>query len=322
MKTLMNLTVFDHDMNRFRDKEDLRSFYQSYGIEGLELQLLWREPLPEKIPAEDIVGIHTRMFPYWLDLWSGNTEALLEEFGTKKNLGLYYEGEEVDCILRRLKGELNRAQELGAKYVVFHVSDCRLSEVYTGQFHYRDEAVIDASCEIINALLDGAEYSFTFLVENLWWPGFRMTDPKLTERLMEGIHTEKKGIILDTGHLMHTNLDLRNEEEGIDYVERILDQHGELCRYIKGLHLHQSITGNYVKTVWKNPPKLKEDFWERLWQCMEHVAKIDQHMPFTTPIANRLIQRIQPDYLNLEYISANREEHAKKLATFRPEPLR
>ena len=53
--------------------------------------------------------------------------------------------------------------------------------------------------------------------------------------------------MLDTGHFLHTNLDLKTQEEGVDYLNQMLDAHGDLVSYIKGIHLQQSLTGDYVK---------------------------------------------------------------------------
>lgn len=194
MKKMINMTVFSHDMDRFESQDALKDFYRSRGLDGLELQVLWNERLPEKIPREDVVGVHLRMFPYWLDFWQNDQKALLNEFDKPENWEVYYEGKDPSCILNRLEKELDMAQALNAEYVVFHVSDCRFTETYHNAFHYSDEAVIDASCEIINTLLDGKNYTFKFLVENLWWPGLTLTRPEMTERLLKGIHTGQKGI--------------------------------------------------------------------------------------------------------------------------------
>ena len=313
MKTLINMTVFDHDMDRFTDKVDLRRFYKTRGLDGLELQVIWNQELPEKVPVEDVVGVHLRMFPYWVDFWKEDESALLSEFDKPENWELYYEGREPSCILKRLQAELNIAEALGAEYVVFHVSDCRFTETYSGQCHYSDEEVIDASCEVINTLLDGRDYSFKFLVENLWWPGLTFTRPEMTKRLMEGIHSFKKGIMLDTGHLLHTNTGLRTEAEGAGYIEKMLDAHGDLCAYIYGVHLQQSLNGAYVERIRKDPPELKEEVWDRFWQCSEHIFNIDSHLPFVAPGVSSLIRRIAPEFLTLELVSADREEHARKL---------
>ncbi len=48
--------------------------------------------------------------------------------------------------------------------------------------------------------------------------GFTFTEPELTRRLLDGIRAERKGIMLDIGHLMNCDTSLRTLEEGADYV--------------------------------------------------------------------------------------------------------
>ena len=38
MKKLINMTVFNHDMDRFENQDALKDFYKSRGLDGLELQ--------------------------------------------------------------------------------------------------------------------------------------------------------------------------------------------------------------------------------------------------------------------------------------------
>ena len=78
--------------------------------------------------------------------------------------------------------------------------------------------MVDAAAELINSLLDGKGYQFEFLMENLWWPGLTLTRPEITERLLSQVHYPRKGLMLDTGHLMHTNWELRSQEEAVDYI--------------------------------------------------------------------------------------------------------
>ena len=68
--------------------------------------------------------------------------------------------------------------------------------------------------EVINTILAGRDWPFAFLVENQWWPGFTFTEPEDTARLLDGIRCPKKGIMLDTGHLMNANTALSTQEEG------------------------------------------------------------------------------------------------------------
>ena len=45
---------------------------------------------------------------------------------------------------------------------------------------------------------------------------------------------------------MNTNPSLRSQEEGIEYILRILDGMGSYRDYIRGIHLHYSLSGEYV----------------------------------------------------------------------------
>ncbi len=83
--------------------------------------------------------------------------------------------------------------------------------------------------------------------------------------------------MLDIGHLLHTNTALRSQEEAVDYVHRILDVHKELCGYIKGVHLHQSLSGKYVRELIQNPPRLEGTYYERLAGIYSHIFSIDTH---------------------------------------------
>ena len=62
--------------------------------------------------------------------------------------------------------------------------------------------------------------------------------------------------MLDTGHLMHTNLELRTQEEAIDYVLEQVQRQEELAGYIRGIHLNQSLTGEFVKEYLSHPRTL------------------------------------------------------------------
>lgn len=130
-----------------------------------------------------------------------------------------------------------------------------------------------------------------------------MTEPELTARLMDGVEYKNKGIMLDTGHLMHTNTALRTQAEALRYIQDMLDRHGALCRFIRGIHLNQSITGAYMRRVAKNPPVLASDYAGRSYQLFEYVFRIDRHKPFTCPGVRALIERVGPEYLTFEFIS-------------------
>ena len=128
-----------------------------------------------------------------------------------------------------------------------------------------------------------------------------MTEPKLTGRLLKGIRYPKKGIMLDTGHLMNANRNLTSQQEGVEYIHKMLDAHGDLCKYIRGLHLHQSVSGAYVRdNTGFLPPDLPQDSVEQYSINYGHIQKIDRHESWTIPEAASIVERLQPDYLTHE----------------------
>lgn len=122
-----------------------------------------------------------------------------------------------------------------------------LRESYIYRYKYTNRQVINAAIEVINTLMSEREYSFDFLVENLWFSGLTMKEPVNTRRLIEGIEYKKKGIMLDVGHYMNTNTRLRTPEQGVEYVHRMLDKHEKagfpITDWIKGIHLQMSLGG-------------------------------------------------------------------------------
>jgi len=69
------------------------------------------------------------------------------------------------------------ARAVGARYVVFHVSNVTVDECLSDRMEHTDEEVCAAAAELINRLNEGRDDPFDFLVENLWWPGLTLTRP-------------------------------------------------------------------------------------------------------------------------------------------------
>ena len=121
--------------------------------------------------------------------------------------------------------------------MVWHVSEADVQETYTFDFQYSDLEVLEAAADVFNAVSMAVPSHITVLFENLWWPGLRLTEPDNVKFFFERIQRKNVGIMLDTGHLMNTNPELRNEEEAADYVCRTVANLGELAGLIKGVHL-------------------------------------------------------------------------------------
>jgi len=310
MKTMFNLTTSYEDLDRFADQKELVEFMD--GFDGVEL-MQFEEDSKDMIPKEKVIGFHMGYFPYWVDFWNRNEAALTKEFDSRENWEHVYGGKDRSAIVNRLKKDLEWAHYYGAEYVVFHVSDARIEETFTLKYQHTDEEVIDATIELINELLKAEDGSIAFLVENLWQPGLSFTRPEMTRRLLEGIQYPNKGIMLDTGHLLHTNLKLRTLEEGLRYIHSLLDEHGQLCKYIRGVHLNQSLTGEYCEEIMKNPPELGNTYEERYGKMFWHAFAVDKHLPFTCDGIKELIERIAPEYLTFEFITADKIRHKEFL---------
>lgn len=168
-----------------------------------------------------------------------------------------YGGDTREALLAHYRRDLENAKKYGAEYVVFHVTDASIPETLRCRFHRTDAEVIDASCELLNLLFDGVTDGPALLLENLWEPGLTMTDPEMTARLLDGVRYANKGIMLDTGHLMHTQPALQNQRQALSYIHTVLDRHGELCKAIRGVHLQQSITGRYMRRIAKTRRNLR-----------------------------------------------------------------
>lgn len=278
----------------------LAEHLRALGIDGVEG--IW-DPAEadETFPAEMLTGCHLIFWPDWLDFYRRNEPELLRKFGSLDILGKIYPGPKPEDLVEAYRRDLNRAIRYGAKYVVFHVSDVSQEETWTYKWLHDDYAVLDASLEIINEILKGVEPTFEFLVENQWWPGFTFTEPTKTEYLLSRINFSHAGIMLDTGHLMNTNPALRSQEEGAEYILQKYRAHGQLRRAVRGLHFHQSISGDYVRGhVGTFPESIPRDYFEGFFANYAHVQRIDRHEPWTVPEAGLVVHEIAPKYLTHE----------------------
>ncbi len=313
MKLSINLTTSPEDLDRFASREELEALLR--GFDGVEL-MYYGEDERKIIPPERIVGFHMSNHNYWLDFWRQDKEALCREFDDLETAKASFGGTlEPEKLVEEFRRDFALAKRFGAQYAVYHVSDAGIRESFTRRYRHSDEEVIDAACEIINAALAGEEdTSVALLLENLWLPGLRFTRPEMTARLLEGIDYPNKGIMLDTGHLLHNELDLRDEAEGVEYVRKLLDAHGALAKAVRGVHLNQSVTGEYAKSMMAQPPELGNTYRERSWKMFSHAYAVDRHQPFTAPgIRELIMERIAPEFLTFEFITDDNAQHAQFL---------
>lgn len=315
MKMLFNFPLYDTCLDDYGTAEGLAQACADLGCDGVEA--IWGDTDYNGPSLRDVtVGYHMTFWPDWLDFWNGDRTSLLRKFGNEAAWKKLYRGETREDMIAEYRRDLERAKGLGAEYIVFHVSDVSIEEGFTYRWLHTDEAVIDASCELINALTDGMDETPAVLVENQWWPGFTFTDPHLTERLLNGIRTENKGIMLDTGHLLSTNTALEDEKQAVAYIHEMLDLHGELSGCIRGLHLHKSLSGEYVRQhTGSLPGDMPEDYEARFIYSYPHILKIDRHEPWTEESIAGAVARMAPEWVNHELAGFGRKVHENAVRT-------
>lgn len=311
----MNFSIYDGMLNRYKDSADIMESIKKGGLNGLEV-IRSGEPDQGKIHPDMVNGIHLYFHIFWMDWWKGDHSRLDAEFDSREQWIEYYGSQDGSAFIDALRADFAYAEEVGAKYVVFHAAEVTLRESYLYEYKYTDEEVIDACIDVINTALDGKEYSFDFLVENLWWSGLTMKDPALTKKLLDGIHHKKKGVLLDTGHYMNTSCELKTPEDAVAYLHEMLDKHEEigLLDEIKGIHCQMSLSGEYVKKQkkeWEESPMNFDEipFYELFRLAYNHACDIDLHLPFVGEGVKELIERIDPKYITFEFQPPTREEY-------------
>ncbi len=314
MVKLVNMSTYDQDLKRFNySSKTMSSFLRKCELDGIEMlnPIMWKE---ESIPQKEIKGVHLKYYPIWLDFWKENKEEVLRQFKTMDKAKQYYGGTTRKAIIEHYKKEIEIATEIKAEYVVFHVSHIELEHAYNYNFTYSDSEVIDATIELVNEIFKDLDTDIMLLFENLWWPGLTLLDKKMVLRLFEGVKYRNKGIMLDTAHLMNTNLYLKDEREGIEYLVKTIENLGELKYLIKGIHLNSSLSGGYVlKEITRNRLE-KPTFEEMNSNILKHIINIDCHKPFHHKDIVKVINMVNPQYVVYEFITSSVEQLEEYIA--------
>ena len=311
-----NFTTCEEDIARFKDQADFEQFLG--GFDGVELMVLGNSA-QTLVEPRHVTGLHMSSYYTWIDLWQANEEGLIHEFGSLEAAEKYYGGLSRQCIIDKFRKDLADAHHFGAAYVVFHASDVWSDESFSLRFHRSDEEVCEALAQLLNAVFAEEDGKVALLMENLWHPGLNFTRPEVARDLLASVNYANKGFMFDTGHAFHTNWDIKTEEEGIAYIHGLLDGLDcfNLVDAIRGIHLQQSITGEYALKTMANPPVLSYDPTQRMFQNFTHAFSLDQHQPFSSPAVRGLVDRMNPQYLTFEFITKDREELARAIATQR-----
>lgn len=308
MLRLVNLSNYADALKMVEGSNDfLQTFLREHQLDGLEM--IFSETWDEKLPQKDLIyGAHLWFWNDWLDFWYGDIASLVKNYGSEEKIVSWFGGLKKENWLELYRNNIIVSQKAAVKYLVFHVSNARISEIFNRQYHFSDKEVIDATIELVNILSKDISPDVELLFENLWWPGLTLLDKQLVAYLLANVKHPNCGIMLDTGHLLNTCPTLESEEEGIDYLLNKIENLGEYKKYIKGIHLNCSLSGQYVKE------KLaKTSIEPTMQEVFEHVQKIDQHLPFTNPRIKEVVHLVKPKYLVHEFITKDRAVWSQRI---------
>jgi len=313
MLQLINISNDSSDITKLlhSSPDTLPALLARHGLNGVEL-MHCGPAYEEYFPRSMVQGVHLWFYTNWLDFFLQNEAGLRQEIGDEEAVRYFYGGTVADW-LELLRENVRQAVALAPRYVVFHVANVRPNEMYHRRHYYDNAAVIHHTAELARLIFPELPEDITLLYENLWWPGLTLTEPQLAQELLTQTDRQNTGFMLDTGHLMNTNPQLTSQEEGVDYILRVLDRLGPLATKVKGLHLHQSVSGSAMVRLQQehaqDDPHIMD--WSEVYA---YVTAIDQHLPFSTPRAKDIIAAVQPDYLVHEFIQQSLEDWEQKIS--------
>ena len=309
MKKLLNISDFPSNDENLKMME---KYQKKYNFDGFEIIKFDLEKDSSRL-KDKIIGYHMRFFPMWLDVYLEKYQMAKEKFPDKMDRFYWCGGDTKEEVIAYYKKDLQRAKELGAEYVVFHACYVDDEGSLTYEFPYTDEEVLEGVASLMNDVFKGEEFQFTLLLENLWWAGLKLHSKREMEILLEEIEYKNKGFILDTSHMLNTNFDLKNLDEGIDYIIENIDKMEELKKYIYGVHLSWSLSGDYVSKMVKKHRESQEEREKTKKKIYEYVGQIDYHYPFENSRILKALNKLSLKWLVFEFLYYNDEELEEKV---------
>ena len=293
VKYLFNYPVIDwYEKELQLMGQTLGEFVASMKLDGIE-QLIYDNNMKLKY-KELTIGVHLEYWSYWIDFWWNNQLRLDYIFESNEEKKHYYKAQNIYEWIEYIKKNITLALNLKPQYLVWHVSEANVQEIFTYNFYYNDRQVLLATSEVFNEVAKIIPDNVLILFENLWWPGLRLNSMENVVYFFEKLKHNNVGIMLDTGHLMNTNINLTSELEASIFIKDIVNNLGSFASLIKGVHLNCSLSGQYQKKFIEQQFKFCEFDKHRLW---EHIIKIDKHEIFQTKAPSFLIDYIQPQYV-------------------------
>ena len=324
MKQLINFSIYAEDTTRFNHDWAAIATYTNGldGIAGLELLIGYESP--PVVPGGLVLGVHLPYWITWLNVWRNGPVGAARYFPDVPagDLLFYCGGQSAAAMITVQRRLWQNAAALNPAYAVLHVSHVEVAHAFTRKYTYSNLEVIDAVAALLNesaATFPNGEPPVRLYLENLWWPGLTFTESEQAERLTKRLNFKNWAFVLDTGHLMNTNVHLASEDEATDYVlETISRLTPDSKKRIEGLHLNYSLSGSYQQRQIAAglPPGFQQLSCGEQWSLGHtNASQIDQHRPFTSPRCAEIIQAVQPRFVTHEFLSATQAEYDQKLRT-------
>ncbi|MDM8159744.1 TIM barrel protein [Labilibaculum sp. K2S] len=321
-KNLMDFSVHASDLNRFENGwKGLQEYITDKNIDGVELLIGYDSP-SEEIPKGIVKSVHLPFWITWLDVWRKGEDAAKYYFPnmSAEHLQFCCGGKNAAEMIASQKRLWEYAAHFQPAHAVIHAAHVELEHAFTRDFTYKSTEVLASFSEMLNRTakeFGNGEPPVTLAIENLWWPGLDFLFPAEADDFASRLDFSNWNLLLDTGHLMNTNIALRCEDEAIDFVlDRISRLSKDIQAKIKSLHLNLSLSGEYqTKQVMTGLPIGWSDLnhTEKYTTARNHVLQIDQHLPFQSNRVKEIIQELTPENVIHEFITKDIHEYSEKL---------
>jgi len=321
-QNLIDFSVHPSDVNRFSNQwEGLQKYVAEKNIDGVELLTGYDQP-SDKIPKNIVKSIHLPFWVSWLDVWRKGGEAAKYYFPDVPADHLQYccGGSNAGEMVLTQKKLWEHAALFQPAHAVLHAAHVEPEHSFTRDFTYKNTEVLTSFAEMLNKTAQefgNGEPPLTIAIENLWWPGLDFLFPAQADDFASRINFANWNLLLDTGHLMNTNIALRCEDEAIDFVlDRISRLSKDIQDKIKTLHLNLSLSGEYqmqqvMNALPSNWANLK--YSDKYSAARNHVLQIDQHLPFQTQRVKEIVREVEPEIVVHEFITNSIDEFSEKL---------
>ncbi len=323
-QNLIDFSIYPPDLNRFENAwKGLEEYVERKELDGVELLIGYDRPSND-IPKEIVKSVHLPFWVTWLDVWRKGEDGAKAYFPKISTEDLKYRcggSNKIDMIASQ-KQLWEYAALLNPQHAVLHAAHVELEHAFTRDFTYKSAEVLASFADMLNKTaqeFSDGEPPVTLAIENLWWPGLDFLFPAEVDDFAARLEFSNWNFLLDTGHLMNTNIALRCEDEAIDFVlDRVSRLSKDVQEKIKSLHLNCSLSGEYqLKQVQEGLPFnwSELNFSDKYSSARNHVLQIDQHLPFQSSRVKEILAELNPEIVIHEFITKSMDEFSEKLAT-------